>query len=224
MRKVIVGVFLLALAAVPAFAQTDATPVKAPVTEARTPNFLGATGLLFAPSAYVQSDRDASVYFNGGNGLIDGGAVAGIGNRFEVGVTGFHIEGGETNALVNAKFNFLQEKKSMPAISAGIIDGFNALRGDHSWYVVASKYFTRGDTDQRFSLKGHLGYGGGLFDDEIFAGAELFFDRNLSAMAEFVNDDFNIGARYTYRGFTGTVGLFDFDRIGGGVSYTAHFR
>jgi hypothetical protein len=95
---------------------------------------------------------------------------------------------------------------------------------DPSWYVVASKYFTRRDTDADFALKGHLGFGGGIYDEEIFAGAELFFNRNLSAIAEFVNDDFNIGARWAMRGFTATIGLFDFEDLGGGIAYTARFR
>lgn len=224
MRTTTVGLFLLALlVAAPAFAEPEAVP--APSTEARTPNFLGATGLLLAPSAYVQGNGDVTLFAHGGGGndFAGGGAVGGILNRLEVGFTVASFRG-DIDFLANAKLNLLRESRSLPAISIGVIDAFDQLDVDPSAYVVASKYFTRGDTNQRFSLKGHVGFGSGVYDLEPFAGAELFFDRHLSAMAEFVNDDFNIGARYNYRGFHATIGLFDFSHIGGGLGYTMRFR
>lgn len=225
MRKAL-SLCVLALAlAVPAKA-ADVTPeTTLPSSEARVPNFIGATGLLLAPSAYTVGDRSASAYFAGSAkpDFIGGGVLVGITRRFEIGGSVVDFRHGDTDFLLNAKFNVLEEKKNWPAISVGVIDATDSLNVDPSWYVVASKYFTRAQTDQRFALKGHLGYGGGAFDDEIFAGAELFFKPNLSLIAEFVNDDVNVGGRFHWKAFTGTLGLFDFDRLGGQVTYNVHF-
>lgn len=219
---------LLPLAAsAPAKAQ-DPVPVARPSSEARVPNFLGATGLLLAPSAYVQEPGAITPFFSGESRFVAGGVVAGVVDRLEVsgtilgGDNGF--AGNDTEFLANAKFQLLKETPNLPAFSVGVIDAFSQLPGDPSWYVVASKYFTRADTEQRFALKGHIGYGGGIYDQDLFAGAELVFDRKLSALAEFVNDDFNLGARYQQGAFGATIGLFDFSQLGGGVSYTFRLR
>jgi hypothetical protein len=226
MRKACAGLLALALTALggPAMAQNPA-PVDRPVTTARTPNFLGASGLLFAPSAYAETEGNWTAFIYGHENFVDGGLRTGlIRDQLEVGFTVIGFDGGDTEFLGNAKWNFLRETDSRPAVAVGVIDAFDQLDVDPSFYVVASKYFTRSEIEQRFALKGHVGWGMGIFDDEFFAGAELFFDRNLSAMVEFVNDDFNIGARYTHRGFAFTIGLFDWDDFGGGVAYTARFR
>jgi hypothetical protein len=228
MRKACAGLLALALACLagPAFAQAADTVERAS-TENRPPNFLGATGLLLAPDAYTQGDRVFSAHIHGTTDFIGGGALAGIGSRAEVGffiLDGDEDLGDDTDVLFNAKYQFLTETRGRPAIAAGVIDAFDQLDVDPSWYVVASKYFTRSQTEQKFALKGHIGFGGGIYDEEIFAGAEPFFNQSLSAMAEFVNDDFNIGARWTRNGFTATIGLFDFEDLGGGLAYTARFR
>jgi len=224
----------LALAG-PAFAQADPAPgapagttIVAPSTEARVPNFLGSTGLLAIPSAYVQGRDSASLFIYGTSQFVNGGVLAGIANRLEVGLgilgstNGFGRD--DVNFLGNAKLNLLAETRNLPAISVGVIDAFNRLDTGPSWFVVGSKYFTRTEVEQRFALKGHIGFGGGIYDEEPFFGAELFFTPNLSAMAEYLNGDINLGGRYSYRGFAATVGLFDFGRLGGGLSYTATFR
>ncbi|HTE19118.1 MAG TPA: hypothetical protein VK689_12145 [Armatimonadota bacterium] len=233
MRKALAGFFALALcSAAPAFAQ-DAppaiptpTPVVEPVTEARVPNFLGATGLLYAPSAYTQGNRVVTPYIAGNSDFFGGGVVGGIGDRFEVGLSVLDFDnnlGGDTEFFLNAKFNFLRETDKYPALAAGVIDALDSTDQGQSWYVMASKYFTRTEIEQRFAVKGHLGFGGGLYDEEIIAGAEFFFGRNLSLMAEYVNSDFDFGARYTHRGFAATLGWFDTKHIGGQLSYTVRF-
>lgn len=225
MRKAFAGLFALTLAlAAPAFAQNDVDTEARTNTEARVPNFFGSTGLFTTPSAYTQRNNSGAVYFAGTEDLIGGGAVVGLGDRFEIGASVLDIDGGDTEVLLNAKFNLLKETNQLPAISVGVIDAFDSLDLDQSWFVVASKYFTRADTDQDFALKGHVGFGGGIYDEEIFAGAELFFGRNLSAVAEYVNGNFNIGGRVNYRGWTGSLVFFDVSDIGGQIAYHATLR
>ncbi len=229
MRKACAGLMILALAAfaIPAHA-ADVQDVQRPSTEARVPNFLGSTGLLELPSAYVQPNRQVSAFVGGTNKFVIGGVIGGIADRLEVGVGVAGGNGGDfgsdVNVLVNAKYQVLREKRNLPAIAVGVVDAADQLGLDPSWYVVASKYFTKSEIEQRFALKGHVGYGGGLYGDSPFGGAELFFDRHLSAMAEYRDGDINVGGRYTYKAFTATIALFDLNSIGGEVAYSFRFR
>ncbi|MFN3648878.1 MAG: hypothetical protein ACK47B_04780 [Armatimonadota bacterium] len=226
MRLMAIGAALLGLlAAAPASAQ-DVEPISTE-NRVRLPNFLGTTGLLYTPSAYTIGDRTGAAHIHGNSDFVGGGVLAGFSDRFELGVTVLDLDddigSGDTEFLLNGKFLLLEERDNVPAISFGVIDALSELNGDVSWYVVASKYFTRADTEEDFALVGHLGYGDGIFDDSIFAGAELIFNRNFSAMAEFQNDDFNVGVRGRWREFAATVGLFDLKHFGAGVSYNARF-
>lgn len=220
---------LALLTCAPGFAQ-DADPVPT-ANRTRVPNFLGATGLLYTPSAYVLGDRTFSGHVHANSDFFGGGVLGGFGDRFEAGLTVLDADDANrsffdrdgTEFLLNAKLNVVREGTAMPAVSIGVIDALNELKQDSSWYVVASKYFTRGDTDQDFALVGHVGYGDGIFDDDLFAGAQLLFDENLSAMAEYQDGKFNLGARFQSRGFAGTVGFFDLKHLGAGLSYSASF-
>jgi hypothetical protein len=224
MRKAFAGLFVMTMAlalAVPAFAE-DVETVARPNTEARTPNFLGATGLLYTPTAYTQHEANGSLYLSGNSDFFGGGATYGITDRLEVGfgVLDFDDDlGGDTEILANAKFQLLKETNQLPALSVGVIDAFDQLDLDPSWYIVASKFFTRANTDADFALKGHVGFGGGLYDEEVFAGAELLWSNNISLLAEFINSDFNVGGRYHYKGWTATIGWFDFKHVGGQIAY-----
>jgi hypothetical protein len=227
MRKAFAGLFALTLVmAAPAFAQ-DVETVARPNTEARTPNFLGATGLLYAPTAYTQRQESGALSLQGNSDFFGGSVVAGITDRLEVGVGVLDFDddlGGDTEVLFNAKFNLLKETSQLPAISVGVIDAFDQLDVDPSWYVIASKYFTRADTEQDFALKGHVGFGGGIYDEEIIAGVELFWRNDISLLAELVNSDFNVGGRYHYKGWTATLGWFDFKHLGGQIAYNVALR
>jgi hypothetical protein len=110
----------------------------------------------------------------------------------------------------------------------GIIDALDELDRGRSWYLVASKslirYFVKGLTGGDFALKLHVGFGGGIYDQELFAGAELFPGAHLSAMAEYADGDVNLGGRFHAHHLNASLGLLDFRRIGGGISYTTSFR
>jgi len=51
--------------------------VVVPATEARVPNFFGATGLLQAPSAYTQGNRVVTPYLAGTNAFFGGSLLRG---------------------------------------------------------------------------------------------------------------------------------------------------
>jgi hypothetical protein len=96
---------------------------------------------------------------------------------------------------------------------------------DLSIYGVISKGFGRvalGGTTGA-GIRAHLGYGTGLFTDNIFGGAELLFTDKLSVMAEYDGSDVNFNGRFVLgRGVHADLGLLDGD-IGGGLAYVAGF-
>lgn len=222
MRAAIAGLFLLlplVLAGSPlAHAQTFFDEDR-PTGEARVAGFLGPTGLLQTPSAYVLRSREVSAHFGGDADFAAGGVAAGIGGRLEAGVT---LRDGHDGAWVNAKANVMPETLLRPALSAGIVDAFDDSRV--SGYVVASKYiipyFVEALTGRTgLAIKLHIGYGGGIYGHDVFAGTELIFANGLSGIGELSGGHVNLGVRWLRQGLSATVGLFDFDRIGGTVSF-----
>jgi hypothetical protein len=222
MRAAITGLFLLLpliLAGSPSVHAQTFFDEDRPAAEARVPGFLGPTGLLQTPSAYVLRNREASAHFGGDADFAAGGVAAGIGGRLEAGVT---LREGGGGAWVNAKANVLPETLLRPALSVGIVDAFDASRA--SGYVVASKYvipyFVEALTGRTgFAIKLHIGYGGGIYGHDVFAGTELILDNGLSGIAELSGGRANLGVRWLRQNLSATVGLFDFDRIGGIVSF-----
>ena len=200
-----------------------------------TPNFLGTTGLLLTPSAYTVGDRGISGHAYAHSDFQSYGLQVGITSRFEIGAAFLdRDEGRDDGILANAKFNLLRESFVLPAISVGVTDAFDELNVDPSWYLVASKDLSRTIPLGLFPIRAHLGFGGGVYDDELFAGLEMNLGTpfsalpivrpTFSAMAEYQNGNVNLGLRGRFHGFSATVGLFDFSEIGGGISYTTGLR
>ena len=200
-----------------------------------TPNFLGTTGLLLTPSAYTVGDRGISAHAYGHSNFQSYGVQLGITSRFEIGGTFLNGDDGRDDGiLANAKFQLLKESFVLPAISVGVTDAFDELNVGSSWYAVASKDLSRTIPLGLFPVRAHLGFGGGLYDEEIFAGLEMNIGTpfsvlpivrpTFSAMAEYQNGDVNLGLRGRFRGFSATVGLFDFSDFGAGIRYTTGLR
>lgn len=197
-----------------------------------SPNAFGTTGLLFTPSAYTVGDRGIDGGIFATSNFETYGATVGLGNRLEVGGTYLSSHGfGHSGFLANGKFALLRENAVIPALSVGITDAFDQLHRDPSFYVVASKDLQK---LVPVPLRLHAGWGTGLYDKQVFLGGELGIGTPLnlvplahpsvSAIAEWENHDLNVGLRARYRGFAGTIGLFDLDHFGGGISYTTGLR
>lgn len=220
------------LAAVPAFAQ-DETPSLLHGGSS-SPNFLGSTGLLLAPSAYTVGDRGFSghAYFTGD--FESYGVQVGLGSRLEVGGTYLNADNGDDGFLLNAKYALLRETTPLPAVSVGVVDALDELNVDPSVYVVASKDLSRIIPLNLLPIRAHVGWGTGVYDNEPFFGFEANIGTPFdvlpishpvfSGTVEYVNDNFNLGLRGRYKGFAATVALFDFDSFGGGISYTTGLR
>lgn len=221
----------LAVFARPTLAQTLSRPVAE--MAARVPNLVGTTGLLLAPSAYVPRNSQIIGALGGAanrSGFAAGSLVLGLGNRAEIGLVALDPDGAKTRLRANTKVNLVPETLLSPAVSVGVVDAFGAANeGRAGVYLVASKYvvryFVQGLTGVPLALKVHAGWGGGEFGNAPFAGVELFpGGGRVSALAEVVHGDVNVGARLHAGNFSATVGWLDFRRAAGSVSYAVALR
>lgn len=201
-----------------------------------TPNFFGATGLLAIPSARTVGDRGIGAHAYWTDDFDSYGLRVGPFDRLELGATYLDWDRGRhhtQDVIFNGKLLLLKESLVLPGIAAGVIDAFDEMDVDPSWYVVASKGFPK-FLPVLGGLRLHLGYGGGIYNEDVFAGLELGLGTPLDALpvthpklsflAEYVDGDVNVGLRARWRGFSATVGLFDGDNFGGGFSYTTGLR
>ncbi|MFN3650663.1 MAG: hypothetical protein ACK47B_13895 [Armatimonadota bacterium] len=218
MRKLVaLAALTLGLAAAPASAE---------------PNFLGSTGLILTPTAATVGDQNVGAHAHFTDNFNTYG-VLGAWSGVELGVTYFDPDGGDGDPIVNLKWNFLPETTLSPGVAVGVIDLFDEFDADPSWYIVASKTFPQ-FIPALGGLRLHAGFGGGIYDEEIFAGAELALGTPLdllpvdrptfTAIAEFANSDFNIGVRGRWRGFSATAALIDLDDFGFGFTYSTALR
>lgn len=199
-------------------------------------NFLGTRGLLVAPTADTVGAREFGAHLHVHDDFQSYGLLAGVSDRLELGLTFLNLDnaaGDDSEFLVNAKFALLRENIAVPGVAVGVIDAFDELDADTSWYLVASKGFPN-VLPIVGGLRLHAGYGGGIFADELFFGLELQVGTPLDVLpvthptfyflAEYVNDDVNLGLRGRWSGFSAEVGLFDFEDFGFGASYITTFR
>jgi hypothetical protein len=205
------------------------SPTPGPGTS--TPNFVGTTGLLLAPSAYTLGDRSAAAHAYFSDHFNSFGAEVSPIDRLELGFSWLNFDCGcsDDSVVFNGKFALLKETAALPGLAVGVVDAFDELDLDPSWYVVASKSLSKIAPIKGADLRGHLGYGGGLYDDDVFAGLELAFASaanrpSFSLISEYVATDVNLGLRANWKGWGATIALFDFDGFGGGITYGMQFK
>ncbi len=193
-----------------------------PAAEARLPGLESMTGLLRAPSAYVPGRREVTLLASGSHRTM-AGALLGFDERGEIGINSGGENGGGTG--LNAKINLVPETLLLPAVSAGVLNAFGTSGANRSGYLVVSKYvipyFVEALTGKRnLAVKLHAGYGGGLYRNQPFVGAEVWSGNGVAALGEVVAGRVNVGARYSHRGYGVTLGLLEGKRLGGSVSCT----
>jgi Exopolysaccharide biosynthesis protein YbjH len=186
------------------------------------PNFLGSTGLFRVPDADVAGDRTYGVHVHGTNDFTTYGVNFGLTKGLEAGLTVFDPDGGSTRLFGNAKYQFVHETGKSPAIAVGVVDIADTI--DISGYGIVSKGIGTLEAGGRgLSLRGHVGYGTGLFRDNIIGGVDLGFRDNVLLIAEYDGDDVNGGARLSLgRGVRVDVGVLQ-GKFGAGLAYIAGF-
>ena len=131
------GIALSLSVSTSALAQTG--DVARPPSEERLPGLVTTDGLFRMPTAYLQRDGELT-FFTAGDKNASGGLLAGLGQRLELGVSAGDLDRGRDKFTGSAKVNLLPEALIAPAISAGVLDAFDATRDGRSGYVVVSKY------------------------------------------------------------------------------------
>lgn len=211
MRKVLGWISVLGLAL--------AAPVSA------SPSFLGPTGLLNTPTALTTPMLSYDAYFHAGENFLTYGANFGVTSALELGGTIFDPDNGGNEALFNGKYTLTRDTIATPGIAIGVIDVTDSI--DTSAYLVLTKGFGRVALGggSGFGLRAHAGYGTGIFDDNVFGGAELLLGDRLSIIGEYDGLDFNFGASFRVgHGVQIKGGLFDGDQFAAGISYSAGLR
>jgi hypothetical protein len=191
------------------------------------PSFFGPTGLLVIPTADSQAQQSWNVHVHGIDGLVTFGGSYGVTKALELGVTGADFRGGNTDALINAKYALLMETAKLPGVAIGGVDIADQIGLDPGFYVVASKSLSSllGSQAAKYNLRAHLGYGANsIFDDKVFGGLDLQVTQNIQAIVEWISGNVNYGARLGFgSGLRAELGSYD-GEFGGGISYAAALR
>ncbi len=208
-------------------------------TAAAEPSMWGFTGLLATPTADALGDGEYNV------GIASGEleewedfsyyANFGLGQQTEVGVLMWRPREGDdlqTEGLrPDRDETYLHIKRSFapidggPTVAAGIFDISDEVQT--TVYVVAN--WAQGNVvgevqgEQVRFLNLHAGFASGQFED-FFAGVELSFATRFDVLGEFINDEFNVGARLKpFPWLNVDAGLMDVEDLAVNVSYSQDF-
>jgi hypothetical protein len=192
------------------------------------PSFNGYTGLIYTPTAEVLAPDTWSA----GAYSVDLDEVFpdrycfsyGAGGNLEVTVLKLAPENGEKETIISGKYQIFPESKGRAALSVGAIDITKEM--ETTVYMVASRTLTGAfEVKKRrvFETLGHIGIAGGGMDG-IFAGIEFVLGPSLRIIGEYDTKDFNIGGRIIINDQLAITGaVFDFDKLGIGVSFSKAF-
>jgi hypothetical protein len=125
----------------------------------------------------------------------------GILDFIEVGGAFIDREGASNKAIANGKVTVLPQNFKNFEIGIGIIDALDAI--GRTLYVVGSADFIPPNIDEPIAgtppvgFKVHAGVGSGMFNNELFAGAEMLFGNKFSLIGEWDTSNLNGAVRYS---------------------------
>lgn len=195
------------------------------------PSVDGSTGLIFGPSADVLPSGNFSLGFHLVRGANFLAFNFGLVENLEIGAHSVFVQGGGTATFLNAKYQFLPERKDAPALALGV----KALNEESRvFYLVASKNFP-----ELAGVRGHLGLMTG--DNGLFLGVSKVLNPvsvrpsgkgsqwygglpPTTLLAELIGGDVNLGARLEVSpGLELGAYLLDLQDGMIGLSYTTRF-
>lgn len=204
------------------------------------PNFLGQSGNLVTPDELVvpQGEFNAGYHyldkevFGGGESMNIFSVNYGFTRAVEAGIA--YVNRDDDDVLVNGKYQVLRERANRPSLTIGVVDLFDSLNHDPGLYFLVGKNLTGASRDVATetggrALHGYIGAGTGPYEG-VLAGLDYRATPQLSLMAEYApegpltgrDDAVNVGARYAVSNRVRVdAGLFDFDNIGVGVSFSS---
>jgi hypothetical protein len=121
----------------------------------------------------------------------------GLLDSLEVGVGVLDRTGDSDAVLANAKVSIVPANMKGFVLGLGILDAFD--QADRTVYAVASLDLITPNEARKWSgLRGHLGYGTGLYNDTVIGGAEAFLSQKVSVIGEYDGEDANVAVRYVH--------------------------
>jgi hypothetical protein len=181
-------------------------------------SLLGPTGLIAIPTAYTTEHQEGRFGAFFGENLSTASGNYGLIPYVEVGGVFMDRTGASDKSLANAKVTFIPQNFRNFEVGVGVIDAFDAI--EQTFYVVGSanlvtpevRTTVRGEEFRSIGLKVHAGVGNGMFNEELFAGGELLFTKNVSVVGEWDTNDFNAALRYAHKDyFSAQLGFFNND-------------
>lgn len=160
----------------------------------------GPTGLIKIPTAYVVGKDTFAVSASFGRNVRVPAANYGLLPYIEVGAGFVDREMGDNKAIGNAKVTIIPSNFRWFEVGIGVIDAADAI--DQTLYFVASADLVPPKLDvperglESVGLKAHVGGGTGLFNERVFGGGELLFNKRLSLIGEWDTKDFNAAVRF----------------------------
>lgn len=127
-----------------------------------------------------------------GQGMFAGTGLGKKGNSLELVLTMADVSA-LSDFLISAKYQFLGETLSRPAIAVGI-DAVNEIPDQmhSSSYIVASKCFRT----VKLPLLASLGWGSGRFEDSFFGSLTLILSRRWNLIVEYDGLGGNVGMSF----------------------------
>jgi hypothetical protein len=178
----------------------------------------GPTGLIATPTAYVSEHNSIQFGAFFGDDISSASGNYGVIRYVEIGGAYLDRTGASDKAVANAKVTIIPQNFRNFEVGIGVIDAFDAIK--QTFYVVGSadlvtpewRVNVRGERFSTIGLKVHAGVGNGIFDEELFAGGELLFTKNVSLVGEWDTEDFNAAVRYAHSDyFNVQIGFFKSD-------------
>lgn len=192
------------------------------------PSFNGYTGLFYTPTAEILPSNTWAA----GAYSVDLDAVFpdrycfnyGFQGNLEMNIIKYVPDKGEKETVLSGKYQIFPETSGRAALAVGVFDITKETQT--TVYIVASRTLG-GPFEVRkrriFEMIGHIGIAGGGLEG-IFAGAEFVLGPSFRAIAEYDTKDFNLGARILINDQIALTGaVFDFDRLGIGISFKKEF-
>lgn len=210
------------------------------IPAAAAPNIYGTGGMIEVPDDLVypvnsltpayhtiinigSSDTDLSFY------------TVGLGIIPKLSISGGFVANGDSEALLNAKYQVSPETVDRPSITVGVVDALGKLNADEDpgLYIVVGKNLTSAAEEvaggESKPLRGYLGFGTGTLEG-LFLGLDWTLTPRVSAVIEYVNSDqglnddahFNGGIRVALSNeIRLDLSMVDLSDFSAGISYNA---
>jgi hypothetical protein len=207
------------------------------------PNFVGQSGNLVTPNDLItpQGEFGAGYRYLDKNLFGSGDTMNvysfnyGLAPRLEAGLA--YVVRDSNRMIVNGKYQLLPERAGRPSLSLGVVDLFNQLKKNPGGYFLLGKDLSRASGDVRDETGGrplhaYVGLGTGPYHG-VLAGLSYRAAPQVALMAEYAPEgpltgrrrSVNLGVRLALSNqIRIDAGLFDFDSIGVGISFTSGLR